>query len=267
MVFFACQGNEIAYPAAAQNVVTNYANAGGRIFGTHYAFDWFYNHPPFSGTAVWSPNQATPTPDPQTGIINQGSARSQLLAQWLQYVGATTTVGQISLGNFRHDYNGVVAPTQEWAYLQTGHVSMHLTFDTPVGAAPASQCGRVVYEDFHLYPTDAIPGIIFPNECVAGAMTPEEKMVEVAIFDLGACLKAPREPLRHEHRLHQQRLLHRSVSHRRRRPRLRCRLQRRRGQPHRHLPRGGDLWNTDCMSGEPGLCGRHVVQDRVHRGR
>ncbi len=27
---------------------------------------------------------------------------------------------------------------------------MHYTFDTPVGAAPANQCGRVLYDDFHV---------------------------------------------------------------------------------------------------------------------
>ena len=33
---------------------------------------------------------------------------------------------------------------------QIGDVLMHYTFNTPVGAAAANQCGRVLFDDFHV---------------------------------------------------------------------------------------------------------------------
>ena len=67
---------------------------------------------------------------------------------------------------------------------------MHYTFDTPVGATPAQQCGRVLFSDFHV--EDATTdGTKFPAECTVPTMTPQEKMLEFMIFDLGSCVSAP----------------------------------------------------------------------------
>ncbi len=38
----------------------NYANAGGRLFATHYSYSWLYNIAPFSGTATWNVAQTAP---------------------------------------------------------------------------------------------------------------------------------------------------------------------------------------------------------------
>src|SRR5262249_21348451 len=71
MVFFDCQGNEFAKTAANQQVVINYANAGGRVFAAHYSYVWLFNDPPFSTTATWNVNQPVVfTNDPATGFIN-----------------------------------------------------------------------------------------------------------------------------------------------------------------------------------------------------
>src|SRR5262249_10342841 len=50
--------------------------------------------------------------------------------------------------------------------------------------------GRVLFDDFHV--EDAAnkqtTGKTFPNECQAGAMTPQEKLLEFMLFDLGSCI-------------------------------------------------------------------------------
>ena len=46
--------------AGYQSNVINYANAGGRIFATHYSYIWLYNDAPWSSTAQWNPNQIDP---------------------------------------------------------------------------------------------------------------------------------------------------------------------------------------------------------------
>jgi hypothetical protein len=220
MVYFACQGAPYAKTAAEQSVVVNYANAGGRIFGTHYSYVWFINPTPagaacsaaapcaapqscvagkctnpFFGTADWAPEGTQPTPDPQTGYINQTFPQGLALAQWLELLYPTATLGQISINTLRHDFTNVIAPSSLWislgaAAIPPGTAPMHYTFDTPVGVAAANQCGRALFDDFHVY-NAATGGTTFPKECPAGAMTQQEKMLEFMIFDLGSCVAPP----------------------------------------------------------------------------
>jgi hypothetical protein len=212
MVFFPCQGDDDranvgsetnGTPTTQQTNVINYTNAGGRVFATHYSYVWLFNDNPFKGTATWDVTQGSATSG--TGTINTSFARGQALAQWLQIVGASTTYAQMPLNTLRYDFSGVVAPTLLW--VQTSALAgttgpngnqnppapaapwpTHLTFDTPVGSQPASQCGRVLFDDFHVENTGADTGETFPAECPGGSMTAQEKMLEFMIFDLGSCL-------------------------------------------------------------------------------
>ena len=67
------------------------------------------------------------------------------------------------------------------------------SFQTPVGAAADQQCGRAVFDDFHVE-NAASGGTTFPAECPAGAMTAQEKMLEYMIFDLASCVVVPPPP-------------------------------------------------------------------------
>jgi hypothetical protein len=193
MVYFACKGAQYDRTPLAQQIVVNYANAGGRIFGTHYSYVWLYNATPFSTTAIWNVNALTGfSADPGDGVITQTFPKGQALAQWLVVVGASITLGHMPIQNLRHDFDGVIAPSLLWindADPSLGNVPMHYTFDTPVGAAPANQCGRVLYDDFHVENVASFG--TFPLECPGGAMTPQEKMLEFMIFDLGSCVAPP----------------------------------------------------------------------------
>jgi hypothetical protein len=233
MVLFPCQGAENdSLPDAAVKNVVNYANAGGRIFGTHYSYDWFTNvNPastyvyPFAATAAWVPDAAdanAPENQTQIGYINQTAGTDSLtLAQWLfqPAVGASTTLGQIEISVLRHDFDSVVAPSLLWMSIKNdpiaGNAPMHYTFNTPIGTPPAMQCGRVVYDDFHVEDTENIlvtPQTAFPQECSFTActtsaqcvqnpnygtgstctgglcMTPQEKLLEFMLFDLASCV-------------------------------------------------------------------------------
>ncbi len=192
MVLFACQGSQYDQSAAAKQIVLNYANAGGRIFATHYSYVWLYDNAPFSSTATWNVDQfANFSSDPETGFIDMTFPKGLQLAQWMKLLYPASVLGQIQIATLRNDFDGVVAPSQLWISLKDPNypkpVPMHYTFNTPVGAPAASQCGRVVYDDFHV--EDALTaGTTFPTECVAGAMTPQEKMLEFMLFDLGSCV-------------------------------------------------------------------------------
>src|SRR5262249_18212989 len=155
---------------------------------THYSYVWLFNDPPFSMTANWAPNPfAGFFSDPATGFINTGFPKGMLLAQWLQYIGASTTYGQMTIQTLRHAFTGAVPPSLPWITVNDlflGTVPMHYTFDTPVGVPPAQQCGRVLYDDFHVEDPSLTIGVAsttgytFPTECAASPMTPQEKMLE-----------------------------------------------------------------------------------------
>jgi hypothetical protein len=193
MLLFSCKGSEVARTAAQQTNVINYANAGGRIFATHFSYTWLFNDAPFNGTANWDVNQCDPNtvppgstcataqgyPPDQTGYINTTFPKGLALAQWLDNIGASTTLGQIPLNVLRWDTNnpGAVAPSQEWMQIQDpqiGDVLMHYTFNTPVGTPAANQCGRVLWDDFHVenhgyINANSAYNLTFPAECACFA--------------------------------------------------------------------------------------------------
>ncbi len=177
-----CEGSP--YPqdkTAAQyaNLIT-FANAGGRVYGSHYAYQWMYQNPPFNGVANWAVNQGSYPDGPAT--VNPAFSASQTLSTWLQDVGASTTPGQIPLSQIKHDLNGVIAPTESWLNLNSSGTVMQMVFDTPVGST-GNQCGRVLYNEYHVEtPTGSKT---FPGECATTAtMTAQEKLLEYSLFEL-----------------------------------------------------------------------------------
>jgi hypothetical protein len=203
MVYFPCQGGAYTQSTASQQVLVDYANAGGRVFATHYSYAWLYNNTigapnTFESTATWKvdPNDTNVFGnDPGTGIINQTFADGQTLAEWLNLLYPTSTLGQVPISTLRHDFTAVAASPSAHLWISDndpslGNVPMHYTFDTPVGLPAASQCGRVLYDDFHVEDAENNPttGMTFPAECNTSPMTPQEKMLEFMIFDLGSCV-------------------------------------------------------------------------------
>jgi hypothetical protein len=61
---------------------------------------------------------------------------------------------------------------------------MQLTFNTPVGAPAASQCGRVLFNEYHVI--NGSSTTTYPKECTETTMSAQEMMLEYALFDLSA---------------------------------------------------------------------------------
>jgi hypothetical protein len=209
MVMFPCQGNSSAQATltGATNLL-GYANAGGRVFATHYSYAWLDPDSPYDSQFPAVANWTTLT-EAQiatgVGTVNTSFNDGATLAQWLQNAGATLTGtgDQIDIGTLRTDVASVIAPTQSWVTLssgtyggQTGNPVMQMTFNTPVGAAASSQCGRVMYNDYHIYNASsagfsynaALPNGQTFSECSPQphTMTAQEEMLEYALFDLSS---------------------------------------------------------------------------------
>jgi hypothetical protein len=190
MLMFPCQGgaNNQATATGATNLL-NYTTAGGRVFATHFSFAWLDPNPPYNAQFPPVANWVTDVSNIPDGdaTINTSFNDGATLAQWLLNAGASSTYSQVALTTLRQDISSVVPPTQSWATLNSNGDVMQMTFNTPVGAAAANQCGRVLFNEYHVENSSVPSGTIFPNECPSStSMTPQEEMLEYALFDLSA---------------------------------------------------------------------------------
>jgi hypothetical protein len=186
MVVFGCQGTANARTSAALANVLSYVNAGGRVLVDHYSYVWLNTNAPLSTAATWLPD-ATPPNDGSMFIQTAGFPKAATMATWLVNVGAAPTAGQVAMTNMRSDITAVNAPAKAWiSAASNGTTPLAFSVNTPIGNAPAQQCGRVEFADFHGEESNG--ATTYPAECGTGPLTPEEKLLEYMIFDLGACI-------------------------------------------------------------------------------
>jgi hypothetical protein len=171
-----------------------FANAGGRVFGTHYHYYWFAYGPQgpdgnFRSTADW-------TPEGFGGSASQYSVDTSFpkgkdFGDWLVNVGATTNPGKIDLEDVRDDAKAVKPGTERWIY--DGTSTKYLSFNTPQGKPAAEQCGRAVFSDIHVASGDSGGGV-FPSGCKGSALSPQEQALEFLFFDLSSCVQDETKP-------------------------------------------------------------------------
>jgi hypothetical protein len=165
-----------------QNLIT-YTNLGGRAFTTHFSYHWLeypsgkgYVPAPddWSAVANWAPTGGAmtgtvDTQDPLTGFVNTGFPKGAVYSQWLQNVGATTVASQLTIHEGRQGLTTIGPNVQSWmtahdtVYAPAPDYSNVYTFNTPLAAAAAAQCGRVVYSDFHVSASALVGGA---NQCL-----------------------------------------------------------------------------------------------------
>ena len=211
MVMFPCQGSAAgqATTTGATNLL-NFAEAGGRIFATHYSYAWLDPAAPYDAQFGSVANWTTGTEQQITtgvGTVQENFSDGIFLADWLHGIGSTVsgTTNQIDISTLRTDVGSVIAPAQSWVTLNSGSYSgqgsatpvMQMTFNVPFGAPAAGQCGRVMYNDYHVINISVTSSNnIYPKECTSYSatatnnfnpnyvMSPQEQMLEYALFDL-----------------------------------------------------------------------------------
>lgn len=167
------------------DLLRQYADLGGRVFGSHFHYTWTKSLiPQWAGTANWSSSGSDSSPD----LVDTTHPAGMALAQWLLTVGGSTTLGQVSLGTKVPNVATVTAPTLRWLYSSAASnpTTHYLSFQTPVGAQPENQCGKVVYAGMHVAGSQTVDSS-FPSGCSA-AFSPDEKALVFLLFDLTACV-------------------------------------------------------------------------------
>jgi hypothetical protein len=198
MVFNACDCADFQRGADAYQAMHDYLDGGGRVFTTHYYYNWFA--PPtgpadFQGIANWAlPEELGP--NFQTFYVDTTFPRGKAFADWLYAQQATKTYGEITLADTRWDMNELAAGSTRWIYNAdaTGapqYATMYMSFNTPMGQPATSQCGRAVFSDVHL--SGVSDDSVFPAECVGadpeGSHVLNEKALEFLFFDLSSCVQ------------------------------------------------------------------------------
>lgn len=202
MVMLGCEGSTYPNekPASALQAMEAYANAGGRVFGTHFHYYWIESNP---SPSLW-PTTATfqhggSPPDPLAVLIDQSFAKGQAFAEWMQNVGGSTTLGQFNITQPRHDVTAINGQppndpvATRWVYANNPGVVEYYSFNTPVGTTSDKQCGKVVFSDLHVAAGDSTGGT-FPGNCNNKTLTAQEKALVFLLFDLSSCIQNDSTP-------------------------------------------------------------------------
>ncbi len=207
MVVMGCEANEHSRTSADRNRLLNYVNAGGRLFASHYAYDWLHETDELSETATWGGGEDFV--NSSLAYVDDTFPGGSVFRDWLHLpqvdaAHSTTTSGQtqVEIIDPRTYVTDVdQSKANRWVYTVAG-ASGHLnrnsiqqyTFDTPVPDDPADQCGQVAYSAFHVAGADTRQGPAFPSYCESGSLTDQEKILAYMLFDLAACVSEDGEP-------------------------------------------------------------------------
>ena len=201
IVFDACECSPFdrtkggQFPNAYANM-KGYLEGGGRMFGTHYHYNWFAaptGPADFQMQAPWLSGGFGAPPF----NIDDSTPRGKAFAQWLQFWMVTPTYGQIDVADTRNSVgglnggmkgNGIYKNTTQWIY-HPSNQTLYLSFNAPTKNAPMMQCGRAVFSDVHLS-GGGFGARDFPNACsTLTGHDKNEQALEFLFFDLSSCVQ------------------------------------------------------------------------------
>jgi hypothetical protein len=211
IIFNACECSAYDRGMTAYPAMDAYLNGGGRLFTTHYYYNWFAaptGTADLQSVAEWNPNNnVAGSNQVETDGIDQTFPKGIAFATWLQDNAITTMMGSISLGDYRDNLNGILPAgceaagtclSTQWIYNTTAAEThpRYISFNTPVASPVATQCGRAVFSDVHL--SGSSNDQAFPNECTSpdpmGIHSTNEKALEFLFFDLSSCVQNDKAP-------------------------------------------------------------------------
>jgi hypothetical protein len=200
MVILSCEGSENAAtksPAARANL-KEYLDKGGRLFASHYGYEWFKNGvTPLPSTAMWT---NTSQEDQSSDVsIDTSFSKGEAFSDWLDGVDATTAPksGIVSMTALRTSVtdvpgvDGTPDTSRRWLYTPSG--PKFYSFNTPIGTPAEQQCGRGVFTDIHVSSGDTQGGT-FPDNCTTTGFTSQEKALLFLMMDLASCIQDDKVP-------------------------------------------------------------------------
>lgn len=201
ILLLSCEGAETM--GMNQQILHDYASAGGRVFASHFHYSWF-NTPPYAdeNLATWTP-ESNNIGDINGQIVTTLAngmefPKGVALREWLDHVGALRN-GLLPIAEARHnaDVSAANTPSQAWIVVDQNSrdpgATQYFSFNTPTDAnlTPDGKgyCGRVVYSDLHVGAASGDdPDQPVPASCAMQALSPQEAALEFMLFDLSSCV-------------------------------------------------------------------------------
>jgi hypothetical protein len=195
-------------PPAMHLEVREYADRGGRIFGSHWHHRWINSDdstPDHPYPSAGSPPVATfATSAEDIGSVNvsvdTSFPKGVAFHDWLTKLNAFDAQGLLPLVKAEHSVDFVNHDlARRWIYgtdpegmadsNRIPDMVQYFSFTTPVG--DAAECGRMVFSDVHVtFGGGDLQSKPFPERCDSdGELTPQEKALEFMIFDLSSCIQ------------------------------------------------------------------------------
>lgn len=227
-VLLSCEGAP-TMNANAQ-ALWDYGTHGGRVFASHYHYQWFLGAP-FPTLGTWYTMHQNQLVNPTFGMIQTKLPNGQTFTEgaamkdWLQAVNALDPMGELQIAQARHnvDVGPANFPTSvPWMYFDPARSTfdpnngvydpvsqtstLYFSYDTR-GAQGEASCGRIVYSDLHVggnsgdygeSPNASSPPggrTDVPSGCNGNNdLSAQEKALEFMLFDLTSCLAPPDQP-------------------------------------------------------------------------
>ncbi len=221
-VLLSCEGAPTTNPNS--QALYTYATMGGRVFASHYHYQWFLGSP-WPNLGTWYTDNQNQLTNPTYGIIPSTLPngvpfpQGQAMKTFLGSVGSLNDAGELAIVQARHNVdiqmNNVGVP---WMYFDpnnssfppntvfdpvTAKSTLYFSYDT-MAAQGEGSCGRVVYSDLHVGGNSGDYGeganssgppsgqTDVPTGCNAGVnLSDQEKALEFMLFDLTSCLAPP----------------------------------------------------------------------------
>jgi len=193
IVMLSCEGGEQPGPKNGKRAaLRDYIDAGGRVFATHYHYNWFQGDAPADLQSVAS-FSSTQNAFEDLVDIDQTFPKGLALAEWLDFVDGQSPFGQFDVQDGRRHAQTVdTSLAQIWVRYMLD--TIYFSFNAPIGAMPEMQCGRMVFSDIHVSAGAGDPSDAFPGACSNNPLTEQEKVLIFMLFDLSSCIIPDDDP-------------------------------------------------------------------------
>lgn len=200
MLILSCECNEAPTNKgkSANTAMTEYLNAGGRIFTTDYMYTWYRDttDPALkSATSITGGAPGRPSPI----ALNTSFPKGQALADYLKSAFPASVPVKSAQVPFDAVFGNIAsldpAKAQSWSAENVAMATKFpriFTVNAPAGVPVDKQCGKGVHIDAHVNSTDKVNSS-YPLSC-SSQLKEGEATLAFFFFDLASCIQDDSKP-------------------------------------------------------------------------
>jgi hypothetical protein len=205
IIFINCTANTFESELTKQLVrknISDYVQAGGRLYVTDWSYDWIEQVETFSPFIDFEPGPSDAKPEPKDkaakgadGLKISATIKDPLLKDWLGNFPGAITSGRSHIEHFLINWvmmHKLGANTKLWVEGQVKSQDGSIQGVKPLTVTFAfKNCGKILFTSYHTEgrEKEILPSA-FPQYC-GTAFSPQDRILEFLIFDIASCIKPP----------------------------------------------------------------------------